>query len=249
MEHEELLRRAEDLLTRCERSSILTSTAFLTPAEQAVLSGWAKYRTDCQMLLRGGHPDCERKAAFFLPYYLDADCFDEQEQFRAIRAVAGFGEPGHRDYMGAILGLGIRRDFLGDIWVTGNTATLFCLPSIEQHLLLSLEKVGRYGVKATPIPLSDVQPPERKVKIRTFTVMSPRLDAVAAGLFNLSRTQTAALIQAGAVSLNHLPCLRTDAPIHEGDVISIRGHGKACLAETGGQSRKGRLFLRGEVYL
>ena len=249
MEHDDLLKRAEDLLSRCERASVMTGTAYLTPAEQAVLTAWAKSRSDCTMLLRGGHPDCERKAAFFLPYYLDESSFDEEEQFRAIRAVAGFGEPGHRDYMGAVLGLGIRRDFLGDIWVSGNTAILFCLPSIEQHLLLSLDKVGRYGVKTCSLPLSEVPAPERKVKIRTFTVQSMRLDAVAAGLFNISRTTAATLINAGLASLNHLPCLRTDAPVREGDIISIRGHGKASVAELGGQSRKGRIFLRGEIYV
>jgi len=249
MEHEELLKRADDLANRCERSAVMTATAFLTPAEQAVLSAWAKCRADCRMILHGGHPDCERKAAFFLPFYMEDDEFDPAEQFCAIRAKAGFGEPGHRDYMGAILGLGIRRDFLGDIWVSGDTATLFCLPSIEQHLLLSLEKVGRYGVKTTPLTLDQVEAPERKVKVNTFTVQSMRLDAVAAGLFRLSRTQTAELIRAGMVSLNHLPCLRTDAPIREGDILSIRGHGKGSVAEVGGQSRKGRLFLRGEVFL
>ncbi len=249
MESDELLKRAEDLQTRCEHASVLTSTAYLTPAEQAQLLAWSRGRQGCTMLLRGGHPDCERKAAFFLPYYLDESGFDDEEYFRAIRAVAGFGTPGHRDYMGAILSLGIRRDFLGDIWVDGNKAILFCLPSIESHLLSSLEKVGRYGVKATPIALSDVPAPERKVKVRTFTVQSLRLDAVAAGLFALSRTAAAELIRAGAVSLNYLPCLRPDAPVKEDDVISIRGHGKARLAEAGGQSRKGRLFLRGEIYL
>ncbi|MBQ6798438.1 MAG: hypothetical protein IJP11_04300 [Oscillospiraceae bacterium] len=249
MEHDELLKRAEDLLSRCERSSVMTATAYLTPAEQAVLTAWAKSRSDCKMVLHGGHPDCERKAAFFLPFYMEEDEFDPSEQFRAIRAVAGFGQPGHRDYMGAILGLGIRRDFLGDIWVSDNTAILFCLPSVEQHLLLSLEKVGRYGVKAAPLPLHEIPAPERKVKRHTFTVQSMRLDAVAAGLFRLSRTQTASLIHAGLVSLNHLPCLHTDAPVREGDVISVRGHGKASVSEVGGQSRKGRLFLSGEIYL
>lgn len=249
MECEELIRRAEDLQARCDRSSVLTSTAYLTPAEQAVLSNWAKSRADCSMILRGGHPDCERKAAFFLPYYLDESGFDDGEYFRAIRAVAGFGTPGHRDYMGAILGLGIRRDFLGDIWVKDDTAIIFCLPSIESHLLLSLEKVGRFGVKAASLPLSEVPAPERKVKSRSFTVQSLRLDAVASGLFSMSRTSAADLIRAGLVTLNYLPCMKTDAPIKEGDVISIRGHGKAQLTEIGGKSRKDRCFLRGELYL
>lgn len=249
MEQDELIRRAEDLQTRCERSSVLTSTAYLTPAEQAVLTAWAGTRADCTMILRGGHPACERKAAFFLPYYLDVDDFSDGDYFRVLRAVAGFGEPGHRDYMGAILGLGIRRDFLGDIWVQRDTATIFCLPSVESHLLGSLDKVGRYGVKVTPLALDDVHAPERKVKSRTFTVQSLRLDAVAAGMFGLSRTSAADLIRAGAVTLNYLPCLRTDAPVKAGDVLSIRGHGKGEVAELGGESRKGRLFLRCEIYL
>ena len=104
-------------------------------------------------------------------------------------------------------------------------------------------------MKTAPLALNEIEAPERKVKVHTFTVQSMRLDAVAAGLFRLSRTQTADLIRAGLVSLNHLPCLRTDAPIREGDIIAVRGHGKASVAEAGGQSRKGRIFLRGEVYL
>lgn len=74
------------------------------------------------MLLRGGHPACERRVAFFLPYYMDEEDFQEEEQFRALQVTAGFGQPGHRDYLGAILNLGIRRDFLGDIWVKENRA-------------------------------------------------------------------------------------------------------------------------------
>ena len=57
------------------------------------------------------------------------------------------------------------------------------------------------------------------------------------------------LIRAGAVTLNYLPCEKVDAPVRPGDIISIRGHGKAALTEAGGESRKGRIFLRGELYL
>ena len=89
---------------------------------------------------------------------------------------------------------------------------------------------------------------ERRTEQRRFTVMSPRLDAVCAGMFRLSRTEAARQIEAGAVSLNYSECLKSDAQLAEGDVISLRGAGKGTLTEIGGNSRKGRLFVTVEVY-
>ena len=110
MENDELLKRAADLAERCERTSSVTHTAFLTPAEQFALTKWAN-TADCKMVLTGGHPDCERKAAFFLPFYMEADEFDAADYICAVTAKAGFGEPAHRDYLGAALGR-----YLGDGW-------------------------------------------------------------------------------------------------------------------------------------
>lgn len=248
MESDELLRRAEDLAERCERTASLTATAFLTPAEQYALSNWAKGRSDIKMLLFGGHTECERKAAFFLPFYMEEDYFDGSEYICAIKIKAGFGEPGHRDYMGALLGLGVKREWLGDIWVKGDTATVFCLPSVERHLLDSLDKVGRYGVKTAKVELNAVEAPERKTKHVNFSVKSPRFDAVVAGMFNLSRTAAADKINAGDASLNYSQCFKVDASVKEGDIISLRGYGKGTLGAAGGQSKKGRTFLSAEIY-
>jgi RNA-binding protein YlmH len=78
--------------------------------------------------------------------------------------------------------------------------------------------------------------------------MSPRLDAVAAGLFHLSRMETARQIALGLLSLNYSECLKPDAPVREGDVLSLRGAGKGRVREIGGSSRKGRLFVTAELY-
>ncbi len=248
MENDELLKRAEDLCRRCEKTSSVTHTSFLTPAEQFALTKWAEHAPDCNMLLCGGHPDCERKAAFFLPFYMESDDFDASEYICAFRSQAFFGEPEHRDYMGAIMGLGIKREWLGDIWVKGGTATTFVMLGVERHLIDSLDKVGRCGVKTLPIALSEIEAPERKVKQVTFSVKSLRLDAVAAGMFGLSRSSAAGLIAAGEASLNYSQCMKVDAPVKEGDVISVRGCGKGVVGAEGGMSRKGRLFLTAEVY-
>lgn len=247
MENDELLKRAADLAERCERSSAVTHTAFLTPAEQFALTKWAS-GSDCKLVLTGGHPDCERKAAFFLPFYMEQDELCLEEYISAITAKAGFGEPAHRDYLGAALGLGIKREWLGDIWVCGDTATVFCLPSVERHLLDGLDKVGRYGVKTAKTELCDLKAPERKVKKVTFSVKSLRFDAVCAGMFNLSRTAAAQKISAGEASLNYSVCMKLDAAVSEGDVISLRGCGKGTVGAPGGTSKKGRQFISAEIY-
>lgn len=198
MEEHELIRRAEDLAAQCERKNRLTATAFLTPAERRLIEQRFARGAACRLVFFGGHPDCERTLAFFLPDYLEEEDLDAAEHIRAIRLTAHFGTPGHRDYMGALLGMGIARDRLGDIWVAGDTATVFCLPGVEKHLL-SIDKVGRVGVTAETLPLEEVEAPKREVKALTFSVMSPRLDAVAAGMFHLSRSEAARRISLGMV--------------------------------------------------
>ena len=246
MENNELLKRARDLAERCERSGTVCVSGFLSPAEQYELQTRLGY-IPCGLVFHGGGENCERAAAFFLPDYMTEDMLDLSEYLCAMKLKAYFGQPGHRDYMGALLGMGIGREWLGDIQVEGDTAYVFCMKSVLRHLL-SIEKAGRYTVKASQIALEEV--PARKVETESlsFSVMSPRLDAVTAGLFHLSRTEAAKQIAAGNVSLNYGQCLKADCIVKEGDILSLKGKGKGSISGMGGTSRKGRLFVYGEIY-
>jgi len=247
---EELIRRGQDLAYRCEKSGCVTNTGFLTPAQAYDLANWAKRGTGCAVLFRGGHAEAERRAAFFLPDWMAPETFDENEHICTLECIARFGAPGHRDYLGAVLGLGISREWIGDILVSGENAWLFCLPSVKQHLMLNLDMVGRWGVRVREISLADVPLQERKMKELVFSVKSPRLDAVCAGMFGLSRTAAAEAITQGLAALNYSICLKCDAPVREGDMVSMRGRGKGMILDAGGTiSRKGRLFIKAGIFL
>ncbi len=241
----DLIRRLEDLSSRCARSGVVTSTPFLTPAEQVAAMQWMKHRCECGMLLFGGHETCERRVLFFLPDRMED--FSADDYLAAIRLEAAFGTPGHRDYMGALLGMGVKREVVGDIWVSGQSATVFCLPSVAEHLA-SIGQAGRVSLKAKVIPLSEVAAPVFRRKPVSFTVQSPRLDAVCSDLFRISRETAAKRIRLGDAAVNYLPCMKPDAAVKEGDVISLKGSGKAQITSIGGQSRKGRLYVNAEVY-
>ena len=249
MEDGELIRRAEDLSARCARTGSISHTLFLTPAEAFRIEQWARCGAECTVLLHGGCEGAERRIAFFLPDWTDENDFDPAEYICALEGVAAFGTPGHRDWLGAALALGIGREWLGDILVEENRAVLLCLSSVQQHLLLNLDKVGRCGVKLRPLPLDEITPPERTLEERVFSVQSPRLDAVCAGTFRMSRAAAAEAIAAGLLSLNYSVCLKPDAPVRKGDILSLRGKGKAVVLDTGSRaSKKGRLFVKAGIY-
>ena len=151
METNDFIRRAEDLAARCERTSSVTATAFLTPAERAELHNAPSLR-GAAVVCSGGGTDCERVCAFFLPFYLTAEEFDPSEHISAVHFRSFFGEPGHRDYLGALLALGVRREWVGDIRIRGAEAWVFCLPSVAKTLA-ELDRAGRYTVRGEEIAL------------------------------------------------------------------------------------------------
>ncbi|MCL2563439.1 MAG: YlmH/Sll1252 family protein [Oscillospiraceae bacterium] len=242
-----LLRRAEDLQRRSSEQNIVTHTGFLSPTEQHAIQTLPHLRQG--LFFHGGGADCERRIAFFLPDYLTPEDFDPAEYITAFRIRCRFGAPGHRDVLGSLLGLGLERWTLGDIHAAGETARFYCLPSIAAHIARELTHIGRNGVQVTEIPPGEMPVPERQRETIAFTVSSLRLDAVLAGTFNLSRTAAAAHIAAGLVQVNYTPCLKPAAELTPGDVFSLRGSGKAMLAEVGGKSRKDRTRIRVERYL
>ena len=117
-----LEKRIEELSARCERQSVVTATGFLTMAEQMEIAAWAKRLSDVTLHMDGGDEACERKCAFFLPYWMEETDFDPAEFIHAVKATAFFGTPTHRDYMGAALALGIRREWIGDFRVVEDAA-------------------------------------------------------------------------------------------------------------------------------
>ena len=237
-ENLDILKRAEDLAVRCEKNSIVTSTGFLTPAQQNAV---IKIRVP-NLYLFGGNENSERRIAFFLPFYIEEETFNPAEYIKAIKSVTKFSSPTHMDYLGSLLAQGVSRESIGDIYVYGETAYFYLLPPVACHILSNVERIGRAGAKLEEIPLEAVPVPELKYRKETFTVQSMRLDSVLAGAFRISRTEAAALIRQGEVSLNYEVCLKTDMPTATGDIISAKGYGKFSVGESGGMSRKGRIF-------
>lgn len=234
----QVMRRLDELASRTSRTGIPCFTAFLSPAEMQ----WAQASANRQRVnvsFQGGYEDAERCVACFWD-----DEAPEDFPFAALKLTWPHqSAPGHRDVLGSVMGLGIKRSCTGDIVLMEECGYLFCERQMASHIADSLTSAGRIRLQVEPMEDCPQLEPPKGVEMHD-TVHSMRLDAVVAAGFNLSRGDAADLIAAGHVKLRHLPNEHTDARVGEGDVISVRGHGRLVVEEIGNPTKKGRLPLR-----
>ena len=198
--------------------------------------------------LWGGYEGAERQMLGVFPDYWPAS----EEEFPIAAVTVRYRREdslSHRDFLGAVLGLGLDREKVGDLLVGETSCDLLVLEDIAEFLLLHLDQAGRARLKLAPLPLSAVEPPPVQVKLIRDTVATLRLDAVAASGFSLARGKASDAISAGRVQLNHQECVKPDRAVAQGDVISCRGLGKCVVKEVGGPSKKGRIMLVLERYV
>ena len=243
-----LLARVLDKFEQRERRSIPASTGFLSPREQTLavsLLNAAGIREGYR--LDGGYEGAERKVLTFLPDWAEED----PEALAFLRAAFRGADSTltHRDILGSLMGQGITRERVGDILISDHSADVVVSPSLAEFLLQSWDSAGRVRLDISRIDREALTVPRVQMREVRDTVSSLRLDAVVASAFSLSRGRAAELIAAGKVSLDHVPCEKPDKPVAEGAVLTVRGLGKARLAECGKVTKKGRIALRIERYV
>lgn len=241
---EEFVKKIEDLYKRCLNRNIITYTGFLTPAEkQHVISKFG----NVNLLFDGGVEVAERVRAFFIPDYIEE--IEIENFIVAFKASFSFKKLSHRDFLGALLSLGVERRCIGDIYVFEKEAYFFITKDISEYIKVNLTKVSNIGVKVIEIPIGDVKILTPSFKELSFTIASLRLDNIISGAIKESREKGNYLIKNGNVLLNYSICDEPSQKIKEGDVFSIKGHGKFILAEVGGVSRSGKYFVKVKKYI
>lgn len=246
-----LLSKVLDKLDLAHNREIPAHTGFLSPQERACVEGLLHAVGRPRHVFWGGFEGAERTLCALLPDWQGADGWqDGAGPVCALRVSYPEDAPlTHRDFLGAILGLGIRREKVGDLLVRRGICDVLLLNEVEEFLLLHLERAGRTRLTLTPLPLSRLSPKEPELRRVSDTVAALRLDAVVAASFSLSRSKAVDLIASGKLQLNHRVCDKPDKSVAEGDVLSCRGLGKCVVRATERRSKKGRIILEFEQYI
>lgn len=245
MENEELIRRRfMDMAQRAYNRGIVVCSDFLDLHELHILQYLNLDDLGVELRLSGGYEEAERQIAAFLP---DAFvCFETEDfpiQCVAIRPLNDrFSEKlTHRDYLGALMHLGIERSCLGDILVQGHTAYVFCLKKMADLICREVTRIRHTTVTAGQETLSEI--PRPKVQEISGTVSSVRLDSVLAVAFGLSRSKAIPYIEGGQVYVNARQIVSNAYGLRPGDLISVRGLGKFRYLDVRNQSKKGKYWI------
>lgn len=246
-----LLANAEDKYDQCSRQYRVTYTNFLDLRQRSLIENhWREMNRgsgDVRLEFYGGYDDAERTVAVFLPDY--AQVSDCPLSVIRIKTPPGGRTLTHRDYLGSLTGLGLKREMTGDILTVENGADIIVLEEVKDFILLNYSKAGRASLTPEAIELTDLCIPEKKTVIVKDTVASLRLDNVISSAFQLSRAKAADAIRAGIVFVNSMQCEKPDMQVDEGAKLVLRGKGKAYLREVGGRTRKDRITILVERYL
>lgn len=251
-----LLGHVKDLALESERGDYLTSTAFLGFSERArllkelsVSGGLPSKPFGRNCLFYGGYPEAERTSLIFLPSYYGEESFLEAENqsqilFSCLRIYPKsekFATPmGHRDYLGALLSLGIERERIGDILFGEKEAYVYVLKENADYIRENLTSVGRNPVKVEEAkPLGCPYRPRFEEK--RVPVSSLRLDCLLAAAFHISREEAKRQILAGNVTLTSTSPA-SDASLNLGEHVSLKGKGKFVFLGEDGQSKKGKVI-------
>lgn len=242
-----LVRHIADLCRAAQFGRGARVTGFLSDREQelarAGLSGFEGYAR-----FWGGYEGAERCALA-----LDGEAEPGNEAFGIVclqvTPGANAGSLTHRDYLGALMALGIKREGIGDILVdAGGSARVYARGAAAQLILEELASVGRAPVHVAPAAADAAFTAAQQPEERSATVPSLRLDAVLAAMMHTGRSAAAQLVRGGAVSVNHVQTDRAHYEVFEGDTISVRGRGKFRVCQAGAHSKKGRIIISYRQY-
>jgi len=241
-----LKKRFSELAERAYSKNIYTFTEFLSPAEQALLKSCIKGVPYCFV---GGYENAEKAICVFGSEELCGYIEPAPISYIKIEpcSMKFSGDLAHRDFLGSIMSLGIRRSTLGDLIVKENVAFAPCLDSIADYICENLVEIKHTNVrcsKTDKIPEDALPKPIES----EFVVASERLDSVISSIYKISRSESKALCEHEKVLVGGIPMLSASYTPKESDIVSVRGHGKFIYCGIKLETKKGRLRCKAKIY-
>lgn len=244
MDQKLLPRRVEDVFCLAEKKGKPEFLGFLSEEEAAFVANLPVFGDG--FCFYGGHSSAQRVCLGVFPNGQRVK--DEAFPIDAVTVTFRKNDVlSHRDFLGSLMALGIKREAVGDILVGEGRAAIFLNREISGFVVKQLTKVGRVGVDIKKGYFDQLPSIADRIEKRV-TVASLRLDCVVAALTLCSRNRAADMISDGLVTVNSVICQKSTKTVLSGEKIAIRGFGKFSITDTESVTKKGRTVLVAEQY-
>lgn len=247
IEEQQLQKRFSELAEQSYQNNAYYFTDFLSPGDAALAYSVVE-GTECSMW--GGAENCERvMIRFGNPEDLGYEIPFPVQILRIEPLIKKFAdELTHRDFLGALMNLGIERDTIGDIVVKDKVGYVFVVERIADYIRENLGQVRHTHVKCQLLEEmpEEVQPELEPVEL---IVSSIRMDSIISKLYRLSRNQSLDLFRKKMVLVNGRIFENNSGSPKEGDVVAVRGHGKFVFRGIQHDTKKGKQMILVERYV
>lgn len=219
-------------------------TPFFNPHEQDIVKQIIGHELDIHSF--GGFIYAENQRMIICPDFYDIVNDDFQIVVVKIEYNQQFGKLLHKDVLGALMNLGLKRDCIGDIY--DDSSHLYFSCTAQTYLFI---KENLHQIKRSKIHLSETT---KNIEIqhqyisKSFILSSLRLDKVISTLFKVSRQKACEAIRAGNVKVNHKDVEEVSFLCHNNDMISFKRHGRVKIVDENRQTRQGNIVVTGYFY-
>ncbi|GIP51759.1 YlmH family RNA-binding protein [Paenibacillus vini] len=220
-------------------------TDFLDPRQSFILQTLVNRHPDAALRLDGGYNGAERQRALVAPDYRDLD--EEPMRMKVMSITSDdqrLASLQHGDYLGAVLGLGLKREKIGDIHVREDGCHVIVAEEISSFLSMNLHQVHRVGVMTDIMDLDSLKTAEAELEPLDLTAASLRLDGIAGDVYRLSRSKVLVPIKAGRCRVNWRTEEDPSKMLKAGDIVALQGFGRFKVLECDGMTKKGRLRVK-----
>lgn len=219
-------------------------TYFLDPREQMIVQSIIGKNGDVSLQLWGGNETVERKRAILYPSYYEVTDDDFELQCFQLTYPSKFITLTHRDVLGALMSLGIKRDKFGDILVRDDIIQFVVASEVANYVLVNLTSIGQAKIKLNTISPNELFEVEDVWDEKVITVSSLRLDVIIAEIYHISRSKAALVIEQKYVKVNWKVVDEASFQVTEHDYISVRKFGRSKLISIEGNTKKGKIRVK-----
>ncbi len=233
------MRRLIDKMQIVLDNHSIEATDFLDPYERYLGKSILNRFDEIEYLECGGYEDAERKIIVIYQSYMRKE--DIPIRLSLLKIDGDLDNMSHRDYLGAILNLGIERNKVGDILVNSDCGFVIVKDSMADFIKYNLKKIGKKNIHVNSVGWGDIVIPETQYREIKEFISSLRLDTVISAAYNLSRKDSMDIVKSGDVKVNWNWTDKPSLELEVGDTISVRGYGRFILYDIEGMSKKGKL--------
>lgn len=219
-------------------------TPFLNPHQQEIAQSVIGKQDVC-IYFYGGFENSENKRAVICPDFYEINQSDFKVCTVKINYNKQFGQLKHKDVLGALMNLGIKRECIGDIY-DKDDLYFSCLEQNYSYIRDNLRQIKKSKIHLQCI--DEKITIEHDYTSKTFFVSSFRLDNVVATLYAVSRKEASRFILAGHVKVNHKMIEEVNYLCHNGDIISFKRHGRVVLKDEGKKTKANNHVVSGLFY-